>query len=73
MAIYITWPDDNYEMVGWATMRDGSAEPLLKATATTRKALWSDDVTPENIASAKAYVANMVADGDTRKLKVSTR
>lgn len=70
MAIYITWSDDNYECVGRATMRDGSSEPLMKAVATTRKALWSSDVTSENIANAKSYVARLVADGDTRNLKV---
>lgn len=72
--IFITWTEQVQEFDRWVADKYGQEERFFKNKPVTKKAAWMLDVPDEYVAreteQAEQYVAEMIADGDTRNLKV---
>jgi len=72
--IFITWTEEVQEFDRFVPDKHGQPERMFKSKPVTKKAAWMWAVPDEAVAyeteRAEQYVAEMIADGDTRNLKV---
>lgn len=72
--IFITWTETEHKFDRWVADKYGQEERFFSSKPVTRKSAWMWAVPDEAVAyeteRAEQYVAEMIADGDTRNLKV---
>lgn len=72
--IFITWTEEVQEFDRFVSDKYGQPERMFTSKPVSTKAAWMWDVPDESVAyeteRAQQYVAGLIADGDTRNLKV---
>lgn len=73
-TILIAWTEEEQTFDRWVWDKHGTPERVFKSVKRRKTAAWAYDVPADNLEierrSAQDYVNRLLADGDTRNLRV---